>query len=738
MAENKCVAWDEHYLDYIERGYSVIPLAPKQKGPKLSGWSIYCEKLMMADVGQQFVGHDHNIGLCLGTASGIMAVDVDTDDPALLKRIEAILPPSPVRKKGKKGFTAFYAYDGQTSQSVKDDKGNGMDILCHGRQTVLPPSVHPSGQGYIWLTKDTVCDIPKGKWPKLEERTIEQLRALFKVKPKPAPKALNMRTLYSTKEDEVWEALQYIDPDEDYNLWVNIGLAIRSEFGIEGASLFYRWSARGAKCDDMATNLRKYNSFESVRDISIATLFYEASVRGYEKKNDWSELQAIIGDEKEQQEAQQTWETILGKGEEPRYDHVLEKLLTPPGFLGEVYDWISKTSPVSQPMYAIASAIAFCSVIWAHKFKGDRDSRSNLYVIAVGPTGSGKNTVCDSVPMLLSYLPPNYANLLIGEPKSDSGLIDALTERGGKGIVCIDEIGHYLHMIKSSGANAYTQAVGAEFTKLFSKAKINYVSAAYSGRAKRVSVPIPEPCLVVFGQSVKDKIFCELKKDDFIDGFFNRWLIFESTEKIPAMNTDYVPADEYYPQKIVDFVTDLDRWIVPYQLENNFGKAVTGVNAVSVPITPEARQMLTEYGMDIDRRRGIVGDGLYDYPLSRAKEHCSKLALVAMEFVATGDDELRPAITPKSVQWAIAATEHHLQQIRDRIGDLTGSDYEAQVADMLKCLPINKPMGQSEFANYARQWTPKMRKEMLTDLLTRGSLGWKEMENGNKKLIRYK
>ena len=179
LEQSVCTAWDDNALQYLAKGLSVIPLAPKQKGPKLAGWSVFCDKQMMPDFAQKFFGKEHNIGLCLGSASGLMAVDIDTDDADLLKKIEKIIPNSPVKKRGKKGYTAFYIYEGQTSCSFK--KGDaGIDILSAGRQTVLPPSIHPSGISYEWLTPATLLTFDKTKLPKLSDNQIEQLRFLFK------------------------------------------------------------------------------------------------------------------------------------------------------------------------------------------------------------------------------------------------------------------------------------------------------------------------------------------------------------------------------------------------------------------------------------------------------------------------------------------------------------------------------------------------------------------------------
>ena len=727
-----CVAWDTLAMNYLAHGLSVIPLAPKQKGPKLAGWSAFCENQMDPEFAKSFYGKNHNIGLCLGEASGLMAVDVDTDDEKLLSAIGKILPFSPVKKKGAKGYTAFYKYEGQTSQSFKNGK-DGIDILCHGRQTVLPDSIHPSGIKYTWLTEKTLLDVPKDDFPSISETCIGQLRALFKPKEKPVPVAPR-RSYREAQLDEIEEALRHIDPDYSYEQWIEIGMAIKSELGANGFEVFNRWSAGGEKYDGVSKTWAKYNSFD-VRDITIATLFHHAIEGGYEQKNSTWEIEGIIGDEEDQKEAWVAVNTFLGLTDKKQkeQEQIKSTLMDPPGLLGEVHDWITKCSPVVQPMYSIASAISFVSVVYAQKFKTDTNARSNNYVIAIGASGSGKSKVCDLVPYLMQQLPTPYPSLQIGEPKSDAGLVDAMIDRSGRALLFIDEIGHYLRQIKSGSANAYTANIGAEFTKFFSRADGVYMSAAYSQNSKKASVAIQQPCLVIFGQSVSERVFKSLNEDDFIDGFFNRWLIFESKDKIPPQNTDYVDKDINYPRNLIKFIERMDKWVVEAQLSSNLMKTTTGPYALIVPKTEGAKEMIAKYSADINKRRTEESVGLLDYPLSRACEHMEKLSLIAAEF-----REERPIITERSVAWAIAAVEHNLAQIADKLNAISSSDYEETTMKMLRAIPIGKQLSQAAFNRYAKAFPPKQRREIMNDLLVQGYLAWDNIGDGKQALVRKK
>ena len=79
------------------------------------------------------------------------------------------MPASPVAKAGAKGFTAFYrAAPGAVipSRHFAAGRKQGIcDLLSTGTQTVLPPSPHPAGHAYRWLTADTLLTVPARELP---------------------------------------------------------------------------------------------------------------------------------------------------------------------------------------------------------------------------------------------------------------------------------------------------------------------------------------------------------------------------------------------------------------------------------------------------------------------------------------------------------------------------------------------------------------------------------------------
>ena len=132
----------------VANGYSAIPIDPMGKRPDPClgmEWQRFCKRLptqLEVDVwSKRSVG----VGIALGAASrGLIAIDIDSEDLDVIEAIESRWP-STVRKVGRTGYTAFYwASPAVRARSFRRSGGGGVDLLAHGRQSVMPPSIHPT------------------------------------------------------------------------------------------------------------------------------------------------------------------------------------------------------------------------------------------------------------------------------------------------------------------------------------------------------------------------------------------------------------------------------------------------------------------------------------------------------------------------------------------------------------------------------------------------------------------
>src|SRR4051794_10605524 len=133
----------------IDRGYSPIPIMPRTKRPGttygLERWTEYCAAQAPPNV---IEGWSRFPSLGIGIACGyrgLVGIDVDTDCPEVVADITCELPPIHVAKRGKRGFTAFFRAAGQidsTKFKFGENDEHGLDVLSHGTQSILPPSLH--------------------------------------------------------------------------------------------------------------------------------------------------------------------------------------------------------------------------------------------------------------------------------------------------------------------------------------------------------------------------------------------------------------------------------------------------------------------------------------------------------------------------------------------------------------------------------------------------------------------
>src|SRR5262249_31761299 len=145
----------------IERGYFPLPIAPGTKAPHryvpsenrfelFSGWQKRPDPITTPQPGA-------GIGVRLG--NGVVGIDYDDEDAAL--RVSDALGDSFVCKTGAKAWTAFYraSFPVPSENFVDENDKLALQVLSAGRQTVIPPSIHPdTQQPYRWTNGASLYD----------------------------------------------------------------------------------------------------------------------------------------------------------------------------------------------------------------------------------------------------------------------------------------------------------------------------------------------------------------------------------------------------------------------------------------------------------------------------------------------------------------------------------------------------------------------------------------------------
>lgn len=135
-----------------EKGFAVVPLMGK--APRTPNWQQTTSKNILTDSKYD----NWNIGLLTGEPSGVIVADIDTFEEELESQLYAIMPKTPLMKKGKKGINFFYRFTGEETIKIHNPYNSReveFELISTGRQTVIPRSIHPdSKKPYIWCDKN--------------------------------------------------------------------------------------------------------------------------------------------------------------------------------------------------------------------------------------------------------------------------------------------------------------------------------------------------------------------------------------------------------------------------------------------------------------------------------------------------------------------------------------------------------------------------------------------------------
>lgn len=171
-------------LQLAEAGFVPIPLKPESKAPAIPKWQTYADDRPSQELYDEWIKKypRGNVGVLTGVAldESYNALLIDVDSDALVAGVKAQIGAYAWEKRGKKGTGTLVRTpvdDPVASTTIRavGDIGS-IDILGKGRQTVVPPSIHPDTKapyeaigGDLWL-------VDKNELPIWDQRENKILR----------------------------------------------------------------------------------------------------------------------------------------------------------------------------------------------------------------------------------------------------------------------------------------------------------------------------------------------------------------------------------------------------------------------------------------------------------------------------------------------------------------------------------------------------------------------------------
>ena len=165
--------------EYYKRDLNPLPVPLRKKAPAIPNWQglIFRSKAKL----RQYFGKESNIGLLNGEPSD-NTFDVDLDDPIAVNLAPHFLPETGrIHGRASSRASHWWYRSEPLPKTMKFTDVNGkviLEIRSTGSQTVVPPSIHPSGEKIEWEKFGEPGALVRDDWQRIAHLAVCTLFAL--------------------------------------------------------------------------------------------------------------------------------------------------------------------------------------------------------------------------------------------------------------------------------------------------------------------------------------------------------------------------------------------------------------------------------------------------------------------------------------------------------------------------------------------------------------------------------
>lgn len=423
-------------------------------------------------------------------------------------------------------------------------------------------------------------------------------------------------------------------------------------------------------------------------------------------------------------------EPVVEEDELPEYKleavRELEDLTYPGGLVEDLIDWIvSSAEQPSRPL-ALAAVLPFVASLCGPRYSTtSRDTRPNIYTVALAESGFGKDHARSQIKRLLMS-DHGVFEKFSGPARimSASALREVL--EANQSVNCqIDEFGGFIRDITDRKAGSHQRAISTDFRDYYSASSTFFEGAAYRGTPpKRIYNPI----LCVHGTSTPEQFWSALSSASAEDGLLPRLILFHVTGAKPAVVKPSKTVREvpYLLMERMAVVAGID----VAKKRGNLAKAgyVTDTTSKEVkphviPWTPDAENLLRSVKETIEEKERAVAAEAQPF-VRRIIENAIKLAIV----VAVGRDPSEPVITEEVFEWAAAAAwtcaAAMLAEVGERLADNQREANYKKIAGLIR--KTKGGITEGRLADRCKAIDGWQRDEILKDLQKTGQVEMRE------------
>ncbi|WP_065091485.1 bifunctional DNA primase/polymerase [Rhizobium leucaenae] len=698
--------------DLVDMGYSAIPIMPGSKRPgsisfgKWYGdmeWQRYCDRLP-TEIETSIWSRWPDAGVCVAIDHTLKVIDIDTDDLELREAIEAVLPETMVKKKGRKGYSAFF----RGSENIVNRPYNlilaggfetrVIDLLCHGRQTVLPPTIHPdSGEPYGWITEDTLMDTPIEKLPLLPDDIAERLVEALK----PFGTVQEHKTRSSSGEDVFGESIwREVNSFALANLdsWVPqlFGTdAKRSRDGTYRARAFWRgvdnqnvgihpdgitdWGAgRSYTPIDLVMAAHGTGYFEPAYEWLVKQTGYAPAEDEWMARAAENAKRILRSSKLKREEAERkiaaAAEAPVAVAELPPVRAPRARLdpFTPQaagGLIGAIAQWSLDTARRPVQEFAVLSALSFVATIFGRQAVGPTGAGLNLYLVGIAGPGFGKEHAFKTLQTIA--LDSGQQNLIGPGEVTAGSAIEKVARRRPVFVMPWDEMGVVLQSVTGAGSSSWAKTIRKVLLEIFSKSTSVWSGKEHADPSTDSSAdPIYCPTVSLLGMSTPITFYKGLTEETLSDGFVARLIVVEAKDR-PDRHA--APPLMVTPASLSTAVKEAQKALpVAPVAKVNWSNSKMRPHLYTVPWEDEAAEKRW-LAIEDWQYEQIEEHGAHDGLIGRTAEHVVKLATVR---ALSRQPEL-PSVSLEDIEWAYAVVQRSIDCLESGAKEhMAGSQFE--------------------------------------------------------------
>lgn len=676
---------------YRKAGLAALPAAKAKKRPSIGGWKTWSKRLPTEmEIAAWFANNQDGICIVAGAVSGnLECIDFDAHGelyPAWKEKVAPeVFARLVVERTPSGGLHVIYRCEEPVEGNRKLAQG-----MREGKKTTL---VETRGEGGLFLCAPTEgYELLQGDYTSLPVLSGEARQALLSAavgmnecvdELRPTEGTLAQDSAFLVKPGDDWCARgdirpvlmahgwKYLGVKPDGNeLWQRPGKSGDGNSATFNGQILCVFSTNAAPFE-----AKGYNKFQVYALLEHGGDFTAAAKalldKGFGRSEDYSsdvDLSGVLNQGvkcAQQEDDDEKGQTVADPGVIP------EELLSVPGFINDLMNYTLRTAYYPNKALAFAGALAMLAHLTGRRFKDQRGSRFNIYLLALAKSGVGKEhprgTNIDLATQMafISELGDTFA--------SGEGLEDSMCQSPSM-LYQVDEIDYLFNTVKLKDSRA--EQINSMLLKLYSESKTTHImrKKAIQRGAPPVGTAIVQPHLTMFGTATPKFFYQSLTERTMENGLLARCIVLEAGERGKAGE----PHEEDFPESVIETVRNLIRIGHENNLSGEYPRPLV------LQENPDATNRIREilgYADEEYRKASERGDDSANALWARAGEKVLKLAAI----YAISANAVEPVITIDGVNWAWRFIEHMTRRMLFMASMFVAdTDFDAQAMKVIR------------------------------------------------------